>query len=194
MAAEAPQPNEVWFGPDLDWTADSPDGYVDRLGATPSLYELTLTYPLDQNAESQWRTSARAVAAQGGVLVLSLLPSAPLDELTADDAAATEALLTEVKTQYGTQQLVRFAPEMNGTWISWGQQPTAYIDAFTLVADSVHNGDSGALMVWAPSYGSGYPFGLAEGRLDTISATDLAKLDTDGDDEITASDDAYEPY
>ena len=194
MAAEAPQPNEVWFGPDLDWTADSPDGYVDRLGATPSLYELTLTYPLDQNAESQWRTSARAVAAQGGVLVLSLLPSAPLDELTADDAAAIEALLTEVKTQYGTQQLVRFAPEMNGTWISWGQQPTAFVDAFTLVADSVHDGDSGALMVWAPSYGSGYPFGLAEGRLDSISATDLAKLDTDGDDEITASDDAYEPY
>ena len=194
VAAEAPQPNEVWFGPDLDWTADSPDGYVDRLGATPSLYELTLTYPLDANAESQWRTSARAVAAQGGVLVLSLLPSEPLDELTADDAAATEALLTEVRTQYGTQQLVRFAPEMNGTWISWGQQPTAFIDAFTLVADVVHDGDSDALMVWAPSYGSGYPFGLAEGRLDTLSATDLAKLDTDGDDEITASDDPYEPY
>lgn len=194
VAADAPQPNDVWFGPNLDWTADGPDGYVTRLGATPSLYELTLTYPLDSNAEAQWRTSARAVAAQGGVLVLSLLPSTPLDDLTTDDARAAEALLAEVHNEYGTQQLVRFAPEMNGTWIEWGQQPTAFVDAFTVVADTVHDGDSGALMVWAPSYGSGYPFGLAEGRLDSLSATDLAKLDTNGDDEVTASDDPYQPY
>jgi hypothetical protein len=193
-AAAAPQPEDVWFGPDLDWNADAPDGYAGRLGDTPSLYELTLTYPLDDNASAQWRTSARAVAAQGGVLALSLLPTVVLGDLTAADATAVEALLAEVHDQYGTQQLVRFAPEMNGTWISWGQQPTAYIAAFTSLATTVHDGDSGALMVWAPSYGSGYPFGLAEGRLDTISSTDLAKLDTDGDGEITETDDPYEPY
>jgi hypothetical protein len=193
-AAAAPRPDDVWFGPDLDWTSDAPEGYADRLGATPSLYELTLPYPIDANAAAQWRTSARAVATQGAVLVLSLLPSEDLDDLTADDAEAAEALLSEIHDEYGTQQLVRFAPEMNGTWIAWGQQPTAFTDAFTLVADTVHEGDSGTLMVWAPSYGSGYPFGLAEGRLDTISATDLAKLDTDGDGEITESDDPYEPY
>ena len=178
------QPDEVWFGPDLDWTEDAPDGYVDRLGAIPSLYELTLPYPIDDNAAAQWRTSARAVATQGAVLVLSLLPSKDLEDLTDADAVAAEDLLAEVHDQYGTQQLVRFAPEMNGTWISWGQQPTAFIDAFSRVADTIHDGDSGALTVWAPSYGSGYPFGLAEGRLDSISTTDLAKLDTDGDDEI----------
>ena len=188
------QPDEVWFGPDLDWTEDAPDGYVDRLGAIPSLYELTLPYPIDDNAAAQWRTSARAVATQGAVLVLSLLPSKDLEDLTDADAVAAEDLLAEVHDQYGTQQLVRFAPEMNGTWISWGQQPTAFIDAFSRVADTIHDGDSGALTVWAPSYGSGYPFGLAEGRLDSISTTDLAKLDTDGDDEITESDDPYGPY
>ena len=192
--ADAAEPDDVWFGPDLGWTDNAPDGYAGKLGAAPSVYELTLPYPVDENAAAQWRTSARAVATQGSVLTLSFLPSAPLDELTPADAAAAEALLAEVHDQYGTQQLVRFAPEMNGTWISWGQQPTAYVDAFSLFADTVHDGDSEALMVWAPSYGSGYPFGLAEGRLDTISATDLAKLDTDGDGEITESDDPYEPY
>ena len=193
-ATEAPQPNEVWFGPNLDWTADGPDGYAGRLGADPSLYQLTLDYPLDANAEAQLRTSARAVAAQGAVLTLSLLPTTSLEKLTADDAVEFESLLSEVHDQYGTQQLVRFAPEMNGSWIAWGQQPTAYVSAFGRVSDAVHQGDSGALMVWAPSYGSGYPFGLAEGRLDTLSERDLDRLDTDGDGEVTQSDDPYKPY
>ena len=193
-AAESPRPEEVWFGPDLEWTDNAPDGYADRLGAIPSLYELTLPYPIDDNAAAQWRTSARAVATQGAVLALSLLPTVPLDELTTTDAEVAESLLDEIHDQYGSQQLVRFAPEMNGTWIEWGQQPTAYIDAFGLFADTVHAGGSEALMVWAPSYGSGYPFGLAEGRLDSISATDQALLDTDGDGEITESDDPYGPY
>ena len=192
--AASPQPDEVWFGPDLDWSSDAPDGYAGRLGETPALYELTLTYPIDADAATQWRTAARALATQGSVLVLSLLPSEPLDELGTADAKAAELLLAEMHNQYGTQQLVRFAPEMNGTWISWGQQPTAYVAAFRNFANVVHTGDSEALMVWAPSYGSGYPFGQAEGRLDSLSATDQARLDTNGDGRLTESDDPYEPY
>jgi hypothetical protein len=192
--AVAPTSDRAWFGPDLDWTADAPDGYAGRLGATPSLYELTLPYPIDATAATQWRTSARAVATQGAVLVLSLLPTKALDTLTTADAKAANAILSEVHKEYGTQQLVRFAPEMNGTWISWGQQPTAFIAAFTDVARVVHAGNSGALMVWAPSYGSGYPFGLAEGRLDSLSASDQAKLDTTGDGKVTEADDPYAPY
>jgi hypothetical protein len=192
--AAATQPDEVWFGPDLDWTTDAPEGYADRLGADPSLYELTLNYPIDADAAAQWRTSARAAAAQGAVLVLSLLPTESLDDLTTTDAADAEALLAEMHDQYDTQQLVRFAPEMNGSWVGWGQQPTAYIDAFDDFAATVHAGDSDALLVWAPSYGSGYPFGLAEGRLTDLSATDLAKLDTDEDGDVTEADDPYGPY
>ena len=192
--AAAPQPDEVWFGPDLDWSSDAPDGYAGRLGETPALYELTLTYPIDADAATQWRTAARALATQGSVLVLSLLPSEPLDELSTADAKAAELLLAEMHNQYGTQQLVRFAPEMNGTWISWGQQPTAYVAAFRKFANVVHTGESEALMVWAPSYGSGYPFGDAEGRLDSLSATDQARLDTNGDGRLAESDDPYEPY
>ena len=193
-ASAPPQPNDVWFGPNLDWTADGPDGYAGRLGDTPSLYQLTLDYPIDANAQAQLLTSARSVAAQGGVLALSLLPTLPLADLSAADATAAEKLFTEIHDQYGTQQLVRFAPEMNGSWIAWGQQPTDYIQAFRIVADAVHGGDSGALMVWAPSYGSGYPFGLAEGRLDSLSASDKTRLDTDGDGDVTQDDDPYLPY
>ena len=96
FADDAPQPDEVWFGPDLDWTADSPTGYAGRLGGTPSLYELTLPYPIDDDAVAQWLTSARAAATQGAVLVLSFLPSQALEGLNADDAEAVERVLDEV--------------------------------------------------------------------------------------------------
>ena len=49
-------------------------------------------------------------------------------------------------------------------------------------------------MVWSPSYGAGYPFGQSAGRLQDLSATDTAKLDTNGDGQLTAADDPYEPY
>ena len=66
--------------------------------------------------------------------------------------------------------------------------------AFEAVADVVHDGGSGAEMVWAPSYGAGYPFERADGRLDDLSPGDLRALDTDADGLLTEADDPYGPY
>jgi hypothetical protein len=45
--------------------------------------------------------------------------------------------------------------------------------------------------LWAPSYGGGYPFGNPGAEPGTL---DFAALDTDGDGELSQSDDMYEPY
>ncbi len=193
-ATVPPSPTGTWFGPDLDWGSDAPDGYAGRLGATPSLYSVSLDYPIDTGAASEWRRSARAAAAQGAALVVDLEPSGSLRNLDGADARRANTLLEEIHRQYGTRQLVRFAPQMNGTWVRWGQQPTAYVDSFRTLATAVHGGDSGALMVWSPSYGAGYPFGDSAGRLESVSAADLPKLDTNGDGQLTSADDPYEPY
>jgi hypothetical protein len=192
--AVAPPSGKTWFGPDLDWGADAPDGYEGRLGATPSMYGVEIAYPVDGRAEEQFHRSTRAAAAQGAVLVVSLVPDQSLRSLTAADARHANRLFEQAHRQYDTQLLVRFAPQMNGTWVRWGQQPTQFVQAFRTVAQRVHAGDSGARMVWSPSYGAGYPFGSSAGRLADLSATDTAKLDTNGDGAITAADDPYEPY
>jgi len=189
-----PPTGRTWFGPDLDWGSDAPDGYEGRLGATPSMYGVEIAYPVDGRAEQQFLRSTRAAAAQGAVLVVSLVPDQSLGSLTPADARHANTLFERAHRQYDTQLLVRFAPQMNGTWVRWGQQPTQFVRAFRTVAKQVHAGDSDARMVWSPSYGAGYPFGSSAGRLADLSATDTEKLDTNGDGRLTAADDPYEPY
>jgi hypothetical protein len=193
-AAVTPSSGSTWFGPDIDWGADAPDGYAGRLGATPSMYGVEVDYPLDRGARKEFRRATRAAAAQGAVLVVSLEPDQSLGSLTRADARAANALFEEVHDQYDTQVLVRFAPQMNGTWVRWGQQPTRFVAAFRALASAVHGGSSDARMVWSPSYGAGYPFGESAGRLRDLSATDVAKLDTNDDGQLTAADDPYSPY
>jgi hypothetical protein len=193
-AAGTPTGSATWFGPDLDWGADAPDGYAGRLGATPSMYGVDIDYPLTTSGTKSALQSARAAAAQGAVLVLSLEPTTGLSRLDGADARGFDQLLQEVHRQYGTEQLVRFAPDMNGTWDRWGQQPTQFVRAFRQLARTVHGGSSDARMVWSPSYGAGYPFGQAAGRLAATSPEDLTALDTNHDGQLTAADDPYQPY
>ncbi len=183
------------FGPELDWGADGPSGYEQRLGETPGLYAVRIAYPLDATARQQWAAAASSSAEQGAVLVVSLEPQVPLAELDAADAAALDDFVQQQQhVSFGTQHLLRFAAEMNGSWQSWGQQPSAFIRSFREVADAIHAGDSGAELVWSPSYGAGYPFERAGGRIDDLSIQTIELLDTDGDGEITEGDDPYEPY
>jgi hypothetical protein len=189
-----PSTGKAWFGPDLDWGSDTPDGYAGRLGATPSMYGVEVSYPLDLPAREQLQRSARAAATQGAVLVVSLDPDQALSTLTTADARRANSVFEQLHRQAETQVLVRFAPQMNGTWVRWGQQPTQFVRAFRALAQQVHAGDSAAQMVWSPSYGAGYPFGDSAGRLADLSATDTAKLDTNGDGQLTAADDPYAPY
>ncbi|WP_159574126.1 hypothetical protein [Curtobacterium sp. 18060] len=155
---------------------------------------MEIDYPLDRSARRELLRATRAAATQGAVLVVSLEPGQSLRSLDVADARAVNTVIQEVHDQYDTQVLVRFAPQMNGTWVRWGQQPTQFVQTFRTLATAVHGGDSDARMVWSPSYGAGYPFGESAGRLADLSATDVAKLDTDGDGELTAADDPYEPY
>ncbi len=158
------------------------------------MYGVEIPYPLDRSARKEFLRATRAAATQGAVLVVSFEPDRSLGSLTAADARAANTLLEDVHRQYDTQVLVRFAPQMNGTWVRWGQQPTQFVQAFRALATAVHAGSSDALMVWSPSYGAGYPFGESAGRLQDLSATDVSKLDTNGDGRLTAADDPYAPY
>jgi hypothetical protein len=56
-AATAPPADGAWFGPDLDWGSDGPDGYAGRLGETPSLYGVNIDYPLVFGAVVERKTS-----------------------------------------------------------------------------------------------------------------------------------------
>ncbi|WP_296601498.1 OpgC domain-containing protein [Nocardioides sp.] len=187
----------AWFGPALDIETDTPSAYADRLGATPSLYTFPVDYPLTAEGVEQLRPFAADAATQGAVLVVQVEPTVPLGDLTTSDADELAAVLADLHKRLDTQVLVRFAPEMNGSWRPWGQQPRAFTAAFRQVADVIHADAPPAAMVWSPVYGSGYPFGREQGtdsEIDLSGSREVAPLDTDGDGRLGPGDDPYAPY
>lgn len=182
------------FGPGLDWADDSAAAYRDRLGLTPSLYEQRVAYPLDARSSAFLEQMVEQVAQQGAVALLSLEPSVRLDDLEPADARVLTDLLARLHDEHGTTFLLRFAPEMNGTWYSWGQQPRAYVSAFRSLARVVHASTVPARTVWSPVYGAGYPYGAAYGDVDPDRTRDVAALDTDADGRLDGDDDPYGPY
>lgn len=190
----APAAGRPWFGPGLDWSDDLPADYADRLGETPSLYAQRVHYPLTDDDETYLEQFAQQSATQGAVAVLTLEPQEALAGLTDDDATELAGLLARLHTELDSYFLVRFAPEMNGSWVTWGQQPEAYVAAFRTVADAVHAATDHAAMVWAPAYGAGYPFGAAFGAVDPSGQRSTDQLDTNGDLVLDETDDPYGPY
>ncbi|KAJ3340471.1 hypothetical protein HDU93_006939 [Gonapodya sp. JEL0774] len=102
---------------------------------------------------------------------------------------------------------LRFAHEMNGWWSYWGMRPTAYRAAFRAVALGIADcrACSTTAMVWAPQVGNGYPWGLdiplnnasffvANPGYANLNMTELRLLDTNGDGQIAAGDEPYEPF
>lgn len=194
----APVPGEPWFGPGLDWTEDLPADYAERLGETPSLYAQRVHYPLTADDRGYLEDFAGLAATQGAVALLTLEPQVALTSLSRDDARTLAGELDRLHTTYDTHFLVRFAPEMNGSWTIWGQQPERYVAAFRTVAEAVHASENAgaphAEMVWSPAYGAGYPFARSYGAVDSAGGRVAALLDTDGDGTVDDSDDPYGPY
>jgi hypothetical protein len=159
-----------FFGPELDWSADSARAYADRAGITPSFFSRPVAYPIDAQGERDLLDLVRQEAPLGSVAVVSLEPSTPLEDLTAADAEHLAGVLEGLSDDFRTSFFLRFAPEMNGTWLGWGQQPDTYVDAFRTVAGAVHAEVPSAAMVWAPSYAAGYPFTEAYGAVKGLAA------------------------
>ncbi|MHA7143899.1 OpgC domain-containing protein [Arthrobacter sp. TmT3-37] len=183
-----------YFGPELDWSEDNARAYADRTGTTPSFFSRPIPYPLDAAAERDLFDLARQEAPLGAVAVVTLEPTKSLDELTGDDAARLADTLGRIGDEFRTAFFLRFAPEMNGTWHGWGQQPAGYVDAFRSLAGVIHSEVPTAAMVWAPSYAAGYPFTEAYGAVEGLASGAVTALDTNGNGLIDGGDDPYAPY
>jgi hypothetical protein len=182
----------VYFGVNLDWAADSPAEFSDRLGHPAALYVRFFAFPLEQRGFASFDNTIKAVAAEQGMLLVTL---EPLQGLTGVTPSAVEALVRHLAraNAAGVPTFVRFAHEMNGSWYPWGQQPKAYVDVFRMVAEAVHSQAPETAMVWAPNYGAGYPFkgGAFEAK---PGSDDFALLDTNEDGRVDMTDDPYAPY
>lgn len=182
----------AYLGVNIDWGNDWPQGVSDRLGLTPASYVDFFHFPLTDDDRPLLGRFLDQVDAVGGIAVVTLEPTIPLQEITDAQAGALAAELGGYNDR-GIPILVRFAHEMNGSWYSWSQQPTAYISAFRTIAQAIHADAPLTAMLWAPNNGAGYPFSGGEYEA-TSGSPDFALLDTDGDGVLTEQDDPYTPY
>lgn len=126
--------------------------------------------------------------------MLTVRPSAALAQVDAAAAAAFATKVQALAAGFQGQLLIRFAPDMNSSWVEWGQQPPAYKAAFRNVAAGFKAADdAGTVMVWQPYLGRDYPFERHRSA-PAPGSEGFAALDTNGDGTWNSSDAAYAPY
>ena len=76
------------------------------------------------------------IAALGGMAIIVTQPTQGLSTITVSAAEAYAEVIAGYEEQ-GASMLIEFGHEMNGNWYAWGQQPSAYIKAFQIMADAI---------------------------------------------------------
>ncbi|WP_336885592.1 hypothetical protein [Arthrobacter sp. FW305-BF8] len=182
------------FGAALEWGEDSAAGFAERLGAVPAIFGHDVGFPLQESEKVHIREFLRQSDSQGAHALLTVKPARPLDQVSAEDAAAFARTIGQLSAGFQGRLYVKFAPDMNTSWVSWGQQPEAYQKAFRAVAAAFKShDDAGTVMVWQPFLGRDYPF--ARNRNAPAQGSGGFKLlDTNSDGRWDGADDAYSPY
>lgn len=91
---------------------------------------------------------ANNVKAAGGALQLALEPSAGLDAVKEDEYLISFA---KAAAEADVPIFLRYASEMNGSWVKWHGDPKKYIEKFRLVHDVMEKYAPNVAMVFSPS-------------------------------------------
>ncbi|RKP01550.1 hypothetical protein CXG81DRAFT_25762 [Caulochytrium protostelioides] len=184
-----PAQGDFLWGFHLDWEIDSPSALVKRLGAAPPVWNAFISMNTTDFEVDVINWMANQIRDVKGIFELTILPTVPLDTLPRTLLWELAQECRHINSFYGVPVYLRFAHEMNGNWLVYGQKPTAFRQAFIDLANYVHTSTNLTAMVWSPNTGLGYPYGQV-----TAGAADLALLDTNRDGVVTAADDPYLPY
>ncbi len=127
-------------------------------------------------------------------MFLTVYPYLGFDAVTAQDYTDLGNQILGYETQYNRTTFLRYAPEMQGLWNKYGQQPTAFIQSFQTMYTTVKAIAPNCKIVWAPNTPQGYPYGQGGDEFTSLSTADQTALDTSGDGALTAADDSLSPY
>ena len=162
-----------------------------------SLYTFPVDYPLTDEGVDQLRLFAADAATQGAALVLQVEPTVPLHELPPPMPPVVGRAGPHLNRELDTVTLVRFAPEMNGSWRGWGQQPEAYVAAFRGSPRPCTPRPTGPPWSGRRCTARATPSGASRARTARSTSRPRGRpdlLDTNGSGRVDAADDPYGPY
>ncbi len=193
-ALERLEPAEgCYFGVNLGGD-DTISRLTSRLGITPAVFVQFISFPLTPASREQLSDFLNQVRRTHGLALITLEPFHGLDAATESDCLEMARLCATNEMQGIAGILIRFAHEMNGNWYPWCQQPRLFKEKFRSLSRIVHTNTTRTAMLWAPNNGIGYPFAADGAYQAARGSADFAALDTNGDGQLTAHDDMYEPY
>ncbi|MEX5257519.1 OpgC domain-containing protein [Kocuria arenosa] len=181
-----------YLGALLDWGTDTAADHAERLGAPAAVYGRPVPLPMSEQEQGHLRDYLSQVSGQGAHALLTVRPEIALSRVDEAQAAVLAGQLADAAEGFPGTVFVRFAPQMNTTWVPWGQQPRAYTEAFRTVASALDAELGDPVMVWAPAAGTDYPFRDASST--PPQGGEPAALDTNGDGVWDEDDDPYGPY
>ncbi|KAJ3373025.1 hypothetical protein HDU91_001178 [Kappamyces sp. JEL0680] len=172
---------------------DTPANIQKRVNYKPlSFYETMITLnesPMNVSVLDEFKADVQATNSDA-FYYLTVYP----DSLLTDASLATFSSEMAKMTSQGMKVMIRFAPEMNGNWFYYGQQPTVYKSEWKKMVSAVRQATSSnsdkIAFVWSPNTGMGYPFPF---NSDPVVPKDKT-ADTNGDGVLTGADDPYSPY
>lgn len=185
-------PGRPLLGGVLEWGEDDAAGFAGRLQATPAVLGHDVSFPIKGAEKGYLREFLSQSAASGAHALITVNPTVPLAEVTAGGAADFAAQLEELAEGFPGKLLIRFAPDMNSSWVSWGQQPGAYVPAYRAMAQAFDS-KTNALMVWQPFQARDYPF-TRNRNAPASGSPGFAALDTNSDGAWNGLDAPYAPY
>ncbi|SCZ90202.1 BZ3500_MvSof-1268-A1-R1_Chr1-3g01836 [Microbotryum saponariae] len=185
----------AWFDPATGYS-DTPDVFNQRLGQNVPVFQLAQEIPLppfNYVTGVGGPAPARLIEATNtdAAIFLTVYPATGFAAVATSDFTALGSQILEYQVKYNRTVFLRYAPEMQGTWNQYGQQPTAFNQSWHQMYNAVKAIAPDTIMVWAPNTVQGYPYGQS---FAATSAADFALLDTNGDGAITVADDGFAPY
>lgn len=129
-----------------------PAEFEKRVGKEHALYFFYLGY--GQKLPIDW---VKKLASQGKFVQIALEPNKGLAEV--QDNAYLRTLADDIKKS-GAKVFLRFASEMNGTWVKYHGDPALYIEKWRLLTRVMRERAPNVAMLWCPYM---TPKGLIEG-------------------------------
>ncbi|KAI8609136.1 glycoside hydrolase superfamily [Chytriomyces sp. MP71] len=177
---------------------DSPSQFNQRLGQSAAVFHLSQSLPLAISPFDQTEQTAPLNLVENtktdAILFLTVYPNQTAtnswDLITDRDLQKLAWQLGNITDPRASSRrvMLRYAPEFNGNWFSYGQQPTRFIKEWVRLVTAVRTVTKRVAFVWSPNAGNNYPFG------DLLPSAEIQTLDTSGDGHVTFADDPFTPY
>lgn len=194
---ELSNPFQYYFGPWYDrLNGDTPVSINNRLGHKCSFFQsdVNISSTLQSSFVDNFFSQVAATKSDA-IAYLTVYPMEGFDQVS--DAALDDLSQKIVKwIATGRRLFLRYAPEMNGNWFRYGQQPTAFKESWTRVIGYLRkatNNSEDIAFIWSPNSGNGYPFNGGPYMI-PMTHPDYPLLDTSRNGTLGNEDDPYTPY